>query len=134
MLKHEANLGGEQSGHLIFFDHNTTGDGLVSAFQVLRIMIETDSKFSDLASIVKRYPQACVNVKVAFETPFGNLKEVQRSDRASGKAVGMISGGSLCAIQGLRIFAASWWKGQNISRCIQMAQSDCQRIHKEIGK
>ena len=41
MLRQEANLGGEQSGHMIFLDHNTTGDGLVSALQVLRIMIET---------------------------------------------------------------------------------------------
>lgn len=64
MLKHEANLGGEQSGHMIFLDHNTTGDGLVSALQVLRIMIETDSKLSDLAAAIKRYPQAFVNVKV----------------------------------------------------------------------
>lgn len=64
MLKQDANLGGEQSGHLICLDHNTTGDGLVSALQVLRIMIETDSKLSDLAAIIKRYPQTILNVKV----------------------------------------------------------------------
>jgi len=44
MLNHQSNLGGEQSGHLIFLDHNTTGDGLVSALQVLRIMKERGKK------------------------------------------------------------------------------------------
>ncbi len=79
MLKHDANLGGEQSGHLIFLDHNTTGDGLVSALQVLRIMIETDSKFQILAAIVKRYPQACINVKVGSKPLLSNLVSVSEA-------------------------------------------------------
>lgn len=78
MIKHDANLGGEQSGHLIFLDQNTTGDGLVSALQVLRIMIETDSRLSDLASFVKRYPQACINVKVASKPPIESLKKAKQ--------------------------------------------------------
>ncbi|MEI8365364.1 MAG: phosphoglucosamine mutase [Parachlamydiaceae bacterium] len=77
MLKHDAILGGEQSGHLIFLEHNTTGDGMVSALQVLRIMIETESKLSDLAAIFKRYPQACINVKVKSKPPLNTLNEVQ---------------------------------------------------------
>lgn len=77
MLKHEANLGGEQSGHMIFLDQNTTGDGLVSALQVLRIMIETDSRLSDLSALVRRYPQACVNVKVDSKPPLTSLKNVE---------------------------------------------------------
>ncbi len=76
MLEHETNLGGEQSGHMIFLDYNTTGDGLVSALQVLRIMIETDSKLSDLAAIVKRYPQTILNVKVSSKPPLDSLEEV----------------------------------------------------------
>ena len=73
MLKHESNLGGEQSGHLIFLDHNTTGDGLVSGLQVLRIMKETGSKLSDLSKIVKRSPQALVNVGVTTKPPLGEV-------------------------------------------------------------
>lgn len=65
MLKHKANLGGEQSGHLIFSDHNTTGDGLVSALQVLRIMKETGKKLSELSKIMTHYPQVLLNVKVS---------------------------------------------------------------------
>jgi phosphoglucosamine mutase len=64
MIKHRANLGGEQSGHLIFSDHNTTGDGLVSALQVLRIMKERNKKLSELTKIMTRYPQVLLNVKV----------------------------------------------------------------------
>lgn len=74
MLHHRANLGGEQSGHLVFLEYNSTGDGLVAALQVLRIMIETDSKLSDLAAIVKRYPQALINVKVVEKPPLDGIK------------------------------------------------------------
>lgn len=79
MLQHEANVGGEQSGHLIFLDYNTTGDGLVCALQVLRIMIETDSKLSDLASIVKRYPQSLISVKVSSKPPLESLDSVMQT-------------------------------------------------------
>ncbi len=76
MLHHGCNLGGEQSGHLICLDYNTTGDGLVSALQVLRIMIETDSKLSDLAAVVKRYPQALLNIPVREKPPLEELKQL----------------------------------------------------------
>ena len=79
MVSHHANLGGEQSGHMIFLDHNTTGDGIVSALQVLKIMIETDSKLSELASTVKRYPQSIVNVKVPQKPPIETLSETQKA-------------------------------------------------------
>lgn len=79
MLQHDTNLGGEQSGHLIFLDYNTTGDGLVSALQVLRIMIETDSKLSDLAAVVKRYPQTLLNVKVSSKPPLESLDLVAKA-------------------------------------------------------
>lgn len=79
MLQHECNLGGEQSGHLLFLDHNTTGDGLVSALQVLSIMLETDSKLSELASIVQRVPQECLKVPVRKKVPLDQLKGVQEA-------------------------------------------------------
>lgn len=88
MLKHDTNLGGEQSGHLIFSDHNTTGDGLVSALQVLRIMIETESKLSELATIIQRYPQALINVEVAKKPPIESLKKVQKSLATAEKELG----------------------------------------------
>jgi len=51
------NLGGEQSGHVVFLDNNTTGDGIITALQVLRIMRQTGKPLSELASCMKTYPQ-----------------------------------------------------------------------------
>ena len=59
-----ASLGGEQSGHIIFLKENTTGDGLLSALHLLRVMVETEKKLSELASIMEVLPQALVNAPV----------------------------------------------------------------------
>lgn len=81
MLQKDCNLGGEQSGHLIFLDHNTTGDGLVGALQVLRIMIETGSRLSDLCSMFHKYPQVCLNLKVDRKPPLETLPMTQAAIR-----------------------------------------------------
>ncbi len=60
-----ASLGGEQSGHIIFLDENTTGDGLLSALHLLQVMVETGKPLSELASVMQVLPQALVNAKVA---------------------------------------------------------------------
>ena len=64
MQELKANLGGEQSGHIIFLDDNTTGDGLLSALHLLEVMVETGKKMSELASVMEVLPQALVNAKV----------------------------------------------------------------------
>ncbi|MFZ5867157.1 MAG: phosphoglucosamine mutase [Thermodesulfobacteriota bacterium] len=64
MRSEELNFGGEQSGHLIFLDHVTSGDGILSALQVLKVMIETGRPLSELATRVKKYPQILKNVEV----------------------------------------------------------------------
>ncbi|GHP15117.1 phosphoglucosamine mutase [Lentilactobacillus fungorum] len=58
------NLGGEQSGHIIFLDFNTTGDGMLTSLQLLSVMKATGKKLSELAGEVKKYPQKLINVKV----------------------------------------------------------------------
>ncbi len=64
MRENGYNIGGEQSGHIIFLDENTTGDGLLSALHLLQVMVETGKKLSELASIMEVLPQALVNAKV----------------------------------------------------------------------
>ena len=64
MLKNGYNLGGEQSGHVVFLDLNTTGDGMLTALQLLNVMKQTGKKLSELAEEVHTYPQELVNVKV----------------------------------------------------------------------
>ena len=60
-----ASLGGEQSGHIIFLDENTTGDGLLSALHLLQVMVDTGKDLSELAQVMEVLPQALVNAKVA---------------------------------------------------------------------
>ncbi|MGO2100531.1 phosphoglucosamine mutase [Vagococcus salmoninarum] len=65
MRKNGYNFGGEQSGHMIFLDHNTTGDGLLSGIQLINVMKQTGKKLSELASEIEEYPQKLVNIKVS---------------------------------------------------------------------
>lgn len=64
MLEGGFNLGGEQSGHIIFLDHSTTGDGLVTALKLLEAVRETGERLSDLSRLVVKVPQVLVNVRV----------------------------------------------------------------------
>jgi len=77
MMRAGHNVGGEQSGHMIFRDYATTGDGIVSALQILRIMIETGKPLSELKKVLKKYPQAQRNLKVRAKPPLEDLAEVQ---------------------------------------------------------
>src|SRR5208283_3363922 len=75
MIEGGYNLGGEQSGHIIFLDNNTTGDGLISALQVLAIMKQTGKPLSELAACMKTYPQTLVNVRVKDHKDLTSIPE-----------------------------------------------------------
>ena len=77
------NFGGEQSGHFIFLDHNTTGDGLLSALQVLSLMKRTDKSLLELAQAMTAVPQVLLNVKVAKKPDLDTVPELQRAIRDS---------------------------------------------------
>jgi len=76
MLRGDYNFGGESSGHLIFRDHNTTGDGLVSALQILRIMKTQGRVLSELTRCWKRFPQVTTDLLVLEKRPFEELEGV----------------------------------------------------------
>ncbi len=71
------NLGGEQSGHVVFLDHNTTGDGCLTALQVLALMTEREKPLGELRRIMGKLPQVIVNVPVRDKRPFSELARVQ---------------------------------------------------------
>lgn len=73
MRKGGFNLGGEQSGHFIFLDHNTTGDGIVSAVQLLRIMKESGKPLSELRNVMVKFPQVQRNIRVSSKPPLQEL-------------------------------------------------------------
>ena len=79
MRREGATLGGEQSGHLIFMDYSTTGDGLLAALQLLRIMCERQKPLSELAHLITPFPQLLINVPVVCKTPFEDLPDLQAS-------------------------------------------------------
>lgn len=78
MREGNFSIGGEQSGHMIFRDHGTTGDGLLAALQVLRIMTESGKPLSELRRCLKKYPQAQRNLRVREKPPIDSLAEVSR--------------------------------------------------------
>jgi len=77
------NFGGEQSGHFIFLDHNTTGDGLISALQVLALMKRTTQPLSELSKAMSAVPQILVNVKVAKKPLLESIPDIQQAMRES---------------------------------------------------
>jgi phosphoglucosamine mutase len=76
MMRGGYSIGGEQSGHMIFRDFSTTGDGIVSALQVLEIMVETGRPLSELKRCLRKYPQAQRNLKVREKPPIESLRDV----------------------------------------------------------
>jgi phosphoglucosamine mutase len=71
------NLGGEQSGHLVYLDHATTGDGMVGALKFMTALKRSGSKLSELASVLTPFPHALINVGVQRKTPIEELPSVQ---------------------------------------------------------
>lgn len=70
LIKERYNLGGEQSGHIIFLDYNPTGDGILTSLMLISCILEQQSKLSKLAEIIKKYPQVLINAKVTNEKKY----------------------------------------------------------------
>ncbi len=77
MRQQDFNLGGEQSGHLIFLDHSTTGDGILSALQILAVMLTEIRPLSELKTVMERYPQRLINVPVAQGKRMDGIPELK---------------------------------------------------------
>ncbi|SDL17236.1 phosphoglucosamine mutase [Maridesulfovibrio ferrireducens] len=88
MRREGAILGGEQSGHLIFREYSTTGDGLLAALQLLRILCEKNRPLSELSGLLKLYPQALKNVHVNRKVPFEEVPAVQEALKKVEKELG----------------------------------------------
>jgi phosphoglucosamine mutase len=88
MLKDDLNVGGEQSGHVILRDFNSTGDGLATALELLRIMRETGEPLSKLRHGMRKYPQLLVNLKVREKIPLEQLPEVSIAVKEVEKELG----------------------------------------------
>jgi len=83
MLAEGYNFGGEQSGHFIVLDHNTTGDGLISALQMISLMKRTGKPLSDLAQAMSAVPQILLNIKVKQKPKLESVPDIDRAIRES---------------------------------------------------
>jgi phosphoglucosamine mutase len=87
MRKSGFNLGGEQSGHIVFLDQSTTGDGIVAALKVLEAMRRTGKPLSELKKAIKLFPQVMENVKVSKKEPFDQHADVAKAIQAAQNAL-----------------------------------------------
>ncbi|MBU4523897.1 MAG: phosphoglucosamine mutase [Desulfomicrobium sp.] len=89
MRKGGYRLGGEQSGHLVFMEHSTTGDGTLAALQLLRIMVGRQKPISEIAGLLTPFPQKLVNLKVKKKMPFDEVPVIQDAVRDAEARLGM---------------------------------------------
>ena len=127
------NIGGEQSGHTVFLDHGTTGDGLVTALQVLRAVIESGSPLSELATCLTPMPQVLENVKTRVRTPLDRLPTVQD---AIGRAEAELgdAGRVLVRYSGTQSVARVMVEGENEDQIRVLAGSVVAALQDAIGE
>jgi phosphoglucosamine mutase len=133
ILKHGFNFGGEQSGHLIFRDFGTTGDGLVAALQILRIMKAKGRPLSKLAKCWTRFPQLVTNVKVREKKPFEQLDGVAKLVAGAEKELKSAGGRILLRYSGTEPKARLLLEGRDAKVLEKWSQKICGAIQKQIG-
>ncbi len=132
MLRVGANLGGEQSGHLLFPDHAPTGDGILSALAVLAVMRETGESLASLSGCLRKFPQVLVNVPVSRKPPIDTLPAVTARIRAFESELDG-SGRILVRYSGTESLARVMIEGADDLRIRVMADELASTIRTELG-
>lgn len=132
MVQEGYNLGGEQSGHLIYLDHSTTGDGILSALQLLAIMQREQKSLAELASLMEVYPQTLVNVRVLEKRDLSEIPPVIRGIRAAEKALGD-RGRLLIRYSGTEPVVRVMCEGENPQKIETIAQEVAQLIQTHLS-
>ncbi len=134
MLEKGAVLGGEQSGHIIFLNHSNTGDGLLTALQLLAIMQKTSTmSLSQLAQIMRKYPQILINVRVRdTKTKLETLPELQSAIKASEELL-KDEGRILVRYSGTEPLCRVMVEGPTETEINQIAKHIASVIEKELG-
>ena len=132
MLAGHYLLGGEQSGHIIFMDQSTTGDGLITALEIVKIMKKGNEKFSVLADCLKVFPQVLFNVRVKHKRPFDQIKAIKQKARAIEKELGD-SGRLLLRYSGTEPLARIMLEGRDKKQITSLANDLARIIKKQLG-
>ncbi len=132
MVKEGYNLGGEQSGHVIFLDHNTTGDGILAALKVLSIMQETGQPLSELRKVMTPYPQVLQNVFVRKKEDFANHPAIVSSIQGVEKRLAK-KGRVVVRYSGTEPLARVMVEGEDRAAIHQYAQEIASVIQSKLG-
>ena len=133
MLRNGFRFGGEQSGHLIFRDFGTTGDGLVAALQILRIMKTQKQPLSKLAKCWTRFPQLVTNVRVREKKPFEQLDGVTKLLADAEKELKSGGGRVLLRYSGTEPKVRLLLEGRDAKNLEKWSKKICGAIQKQIG-
>ena len=132
MLRRGAVLGGEQSGHIIFYRHATGGDGMLTALRVFEVMRATGVGLDELTAELKVYPQRLVNVRVRNRKPLKELPRVLAEIRAAEESFGD-AGRVLVRFSGTEPLARVMVEGPELDRVEHFANRIAARIRSELG-
>ena len=132
MLAGGHNLGGEQSGHIVFLDHNTTGDGAITCLQVLALLMEKGKRLSELKNVMTRLPQVLINVRVKEKKPLSTMPHVQQTMAKVQKDL-KERGRMLVRYSGTELLARVMLEGENQDKVKQMAGEIAEAIRAEVG-
>lgn len=133
LLKHKLNLGGEQSGHIIFLDHLATPDGLLTALQMLQVVRRTRTRLSELRGCITRYPQILVNIRVKERRPFEQMPSVMARLKEC-EAILRNEGRVLLRYSGTETLARVMVEGKDKAQIESLAHSLADTIRLEIGE
>ena len=133
MRANKYNFGGEQSGHLIFLDHSTTGDGILAALQLLSIMIKHNQPVSKLAEIMESFPQVLKNVRTSKPLDLTTLPEFQKTCRQMEEKLGA-EGRILVRLSGTEPLVRVMLEGKDHGQIDQMADELCALLRKADGQ
>ncbi len=128
----DYNFGGEQSGHLIFRDYSTTGDGIISAIQLLAVMKKKDKELSGLTTIMERYPQVLINIPVREKIAFQEVDSINRTIQDAEKKL-KGKGRVLVRYSGTELLARVMVEGRSRKEIENHAEKIAGAIRKELG-
>lgn len=132
MLKRDAPLGGEQSGHVIFSEFATTGDGLLTALRIFQILRDEDSTLDEMGAHVKVFPQKLVNIRVKVKRPLNELPRVQE-EIANAEAEFGAAGRVLVRFSGTEPLARVMVEAESMERVENWTARIADAIRNELG-
>lgn len=132
MRRSGYNMGGEKSGHTIFLDHNTTGDGIITALQVMAIMAKKEKSLADLASIMTPFPQVLFNVRVKKKKELSQIAEIQRKIKTIERQLGK-TGRIVIRYSGTEPVIRIMLEGEREDQIQQMGRDLSETIERNLG-